>query len=114
MVEFCFGFGSGKKIALPLIVLKMPPYLALKSDSLSAAVFLIDVSSAKIEAIALITQAAKLRSSGEFNGSIVAFGPHVEREKLQQARDAGADEVLTRGHFDHHLDELLISLAGRA
>jgi hypothetical protein len=51
---------------------------------------------------------------GERPIRIVAFGPHVEREKLQQARDAGADDVLTRGHFDHHLDELLISLAGRA
>lgn len=45
---------------------------------------------------------------------IVAFGPHVRRDLLQQARDAGADEVLTRGTFDHGLDVILLRLAGRA
>lgn len=45
---------------------------------------------------------------------IVVFGPHVDREGLQSARDAGASEVLTRGAFDHNLDEILLSLAGRA
>jgi CheY-like chemotaxis protein len=45
---------------------------------------------------------------------IVAFGPHVRRDLLQQAREAGADEVLTRGTFDHGLDVILLRLAGRA
>lgn len=41
---------------------------------------------------------------------VVAFGPHVARDLLQRARDAGADEVLTRGAFDHNLPEILMSL----
>lgn len=45
---------------------------------------------------------------------IVAFGPHVRRDLLQQAKDAGADDVLTRGAFDHGLDVILLRLAGRA
>ena len=45
---------------------------------------------------------------------IVACGPHVRRDLLQQAREAGADEVLTRGTFDHGLDVILLRLAGRA
>lgn len=45
---------------------------------------------------------------------IVVFGPHVDRDGLQSARDAGASEVLTRGAFDHNLEEILLSLAGRA
>ncbi|TVQ32297.1 MAG: hypothetical protein EA376_06520 [Phycisphaeraceae bacterium] len=54
-------------------------------------------------------------SSGKSPGRIriVAFGPHVERAVLQQARDAGADDVLTRGAFDHNMPEILTSLAGR-
>jgi len=44
---------------------------------------------------------------------VLAFGPHVERTLLQQARDAGADDVLTRGAFDHNMPEILTSLAGR-
>jgi CheY-like chemotaxis protein len=45
---------------------------------------------------------------------VLCFGPHVAKETLQAARDAGADEVLTRGAFDHHLPEVLMSLAGRS
>lgn len=45
---------------------------------------------------------------------IVAFGPHVRRDLLQQAKEAGADDVLTRGAFDHGLDVILLRLAGRA
>jgi len=45
---------------------------------------------------------------------IVAFGPHVKRDLLQQARDAGADDVLPRGAFDANLAEILINLNGRA
>lgn len=45
---------------------------------------------------------------------IVVFGPHVRKDLLQAARDMGANEVLTRGAFDHALPELLLNLAGRA
>ncbi|MBX3409731.1 MAG: hypothetical protein KF859_07575 [Phycisphaeraceae bacterium] len=45
---------------------------------------------------------------------IIAWGPHVEKDLLQQARDAGADDVLTRGAFDHNLEHILLSLSGRA
>lgn len=41
---------------------------------------------------------------------IVAWGPHVEKGLLQQAREAGADEVLTRGAFDHAMGEILMRL----
>jgi len=33
------------------------------------------------------------------NARIVAFGPHVDDELLQHARDAGADAVLPRSQF---------------
>jgi len=42
---------------------------------------------------------------------ILAFGPHANRTALQAARDAGADEVLPRGAFDHNLPEILLRLA---
>src|SRR5262245_20292565 len=45
---------------------------------------------------------------------ILAWGPHLAKELLQQARDAGADDVLTRGAFDHGMEEILLNLAGRA
>ncbi len=38
---------------------------------------------------------------------VIAFGPHVAKDLLSRARDAGADEVLTRGAFDHRLADVL-------
>lgn len=44
---------------------------------------------------------------------VLAWGPHVARDLLHSARVAGADDVLTRGAMDHHLDDILLKLAGR-
>lgn len=43
---------------------------------------------------------------------VLAFGPHVAREALAAAQKAGADEVMTRGGFDHNMDQVLLRLAG--
>jgi len=43
---------------------------------------------------ALAGQAADGRAA-----KIVAFGPHVARDRLQRARDAGADLVVSRGEL---------------
>lgn len=42
---------------------------------------------------------------------VLAFSPHVHRELMQAARDAGADEVLPRGAFAANLPEILIKLS---
>lgn len=44
---------------------------------------------------------------------IMAFGPHVAKELFQQARDAGADDVLPRGAFDRNLPDILVNLESR-
>lgn len=66
------------------------------------------------EALAMM---ARLRGPGASDKDrgvrIVAFGPHIARDRLQQARDAGADDVMPRGAFDHHLADILLKLAGR-
>jgi AmiR/NasT family two-component response regulator len=38
---------------------------------------------------------------------LIAFGPHVHAERLQAARAAGCDLVLTRGQFDGQVADLL-------
>jgi CheY-like chemotaxis protein len=67
------------------------------------------------EALSMIT---RLRSAAatprERAIRIIVWGPHVARDLLQQARDLGADEVLTRGAFDHHLPEILLKLGSGA
>lgn len=49
---------------------------------------------------------------GEREICVLAFGPHVARDELVAAREAGADEVMTRGAFDHAIERVLVRLAG--
>ena len=37
----------------------------------------------------------------------VAYGPHVHEARLQRAVEAGFDQVLTRGQFDHQMVSLI-------
>lgn len=50
-------------------------------------------------------------SPSERSVHVLAWGPHVQRDLFQHARNAGADEVLTRGAFDHALPDLLTRFA---
>jgi len=66
------------------------------------------------EGLALIRRLRGEGAQGSERGiRILAWGPHVAKELLQKARDLGADEVLTRGAFDHGMGEILVRLEGR-
>jgi hypothetical protein len=45
---------------------------------------------------------------------LVAYAPHVHKGRLEAARQAGFDDVLTRGQFDAWLPRLGQSLLGSA
>lgn len=45
---------------------------------------------------------------------VVAFGPHVHDQRLAEAREAGCDEVLTRGQFASGLPQVLARCATSA
>jgi CheY-like chemotaxis protein len=42
---------------------------------------------------------------------VIAFGPHVHKERLAAARDAGCDLVLSRGQFFNEVEAILKSEA---
>ncbi len=43
---------------------------------------------------------------------MIAFAPHVKRDIMQAALDAGAHHVLPRGAFDHDLGNILLRVEG--
>ena len=43
--------------------------------------------------------------------TIIAFAPHVPAALLDAAREAGCEEVLTRGDFHRRMDEVLAKIA---
>ncbi len=99
--------GAAEPLGIQVLSLRQSTPL---SDALKgASLFLVDVSSSKIDSAALIAQAAVLRSAGAFMGTIVAFGPHVDVELLEKARESGSDVVLTRSQFVEELPSLLLS-----
>ena len=43
---------------------------------------------------------------------VIAYGPHVDEGLLADAKEAGCDQVLTRGQFNQQYAELLATVAG--
>ena len=43
--------------------------------------------------------------------SVVAYGPHVQEQKLEQASQSGCDAVLTRGQFHRQAAEVIARYA---
>jgi hypothetical protein len=67
-------------------------------------VVLVDLQSLSEDPAVVITRARMLVDAGSAAGAgppaaVVAFGPHVARERLALARDAGADDVVSRGEL---------------
>jgi DNA-binding response OmpR family regulator len=70
----------------------------------TADLLVIDLGTPSLDVKSLIEQ---VKATATSPPRIVAFGPHVHVEKLAAARDAGCDEVMSRGQFFAHLDAVL-------
>jgi len=79
-----------------------------------ASLLLVDVSSSKITASDLIFEAHQFRQSSGRNFGIVGYGPHVEVDALEMAKERGCDEVLTRSSFVEALPRLLSAVTTSA
>lgn len=64
----------------------------------------IDLTLAGLDIAGLVVQ---LRVLDAPPSSIIAFGPHVQTARLQAAREAGCDEVISRGELHVRLPKLL-------
>jgi CheY-like chemotaxis protein len=66
-------------------------------------VVLLDLQSLAEDPAVVVTRAravaARPEQAAGASPTIVAFGPHVARERLALARDAGADDVVSRGEL---------------
>jgi CheY-like chemotaxis protein len=65
---------------------------------------LVDLSTSGLKPQTLID---RLPAAGASRPTIVAFGPHVHESLLSAAREAGCDEVVSRGQFFSQLDAIL-------
>lgn len=72
-----------------------PAGAAAAAQAKSPALVIVDLGSPIADVAGLLQSIRDAHS----NARLVAFGPHVHREKLQQAQDAGCDRVMSRGEF---------------
>ncbi|TWT88530.1 hypothetical protein Mal64_20130 [Pseudobythopirellula maris] len=75
----------------------------------AAKLYAIDLSTPAGDLAALV---AALRTASP-EAAVVAYAPHVHEAKLEAARAAGCDEVLTRGQFYRSLGDIVTRHANR-
>lgn len=68
-----------------------------------AELVLIDLAEESLDPAAVVAAARGRLASAR----LIAFGPHVDTRRLDQAREAGCDLVLSRGEFTARMAELL-------
>lgn len=83
----------------------------LEKASRSPALVILDLGAAALEPIGLI---AKLKTDPALRTArVVGFVNHERTDLIDQARQAGCDEVLTRGAFTKGLPAMLTEAASR-
>lgn len=73
------------------------------------ALIILDLGAATLEPLALIA----LLKAGPQAARVVAFVNHERTDLIEQARQAGCDEVMTRGAFAKNLPGMLTEMAAR-
>ncbi|MEX2092331.1 MAG: hypothetical protein WD971_06620 [Pirellulales bacterium] len=68
------------------------------------ALVMVDLATAGLDVAALVE---RLKGRSNHVPAIVAFGPHVHDEMLTAAKQAGCDQVLSRGQFMSRAGEII-------
>jgi CheY-like chemotaxis protein len=72
--------------------------------AMESGTLLVDLAVPAVDMNVLVSD---LKILGTQSPRIVAFGPHVHEQRLAAARQAGCDEVVSRGQFFAQLESLL-------
>ena len=98
--------GTAKALQKPYSVARTLDKLTEHLNATTApALVIIDLNSAGLDTI----QAIRVAKSHPTNPRVISFLSHVEVELAQQAREAGADQVMARSGFVNQLPAILQS-----
>jgi DNA-binding NarL/FixJ family response regulator len=98
---------TGKQAGVELVFPSTPDDMIEQARALKPALAIFDLNSAKmapIETISRMKQDPELRAI-----RTLGFVSHVDASRIQQARTAGADDVLARSAFAAQLAEILLA-----
>jgi DNA-binding NarL/FixJ family response regulator len=81
---------------------------AVLADDMDLAIVILDLSTPGLDVAQAVSA---FRDHLPKPTPIIAFAPHVHTAKLAAARQAGCDQVLSRGQFEREIDSVLSGLA---
>ena len=96
--------GAAARLGTTVRITSTPSQAVDCGNADEAKVLIVDLSSPSLDIAALVNQ---LKSKQSAATRVVAFGPHVHEQRLAAARDAGCDQVVSRGQFFAQLDTIL-------
>ena len=95
--------GAAKQIGVPCTTAMSPASLADKLVE-GTRLVAIDLSTPGLEPAVLVP---KIRTALKVRPRVIAFGPHVAGELLEEAETSGCDAVFSNGQFFANLPQLL-------
>jgi CheY-like chemotaxis protein len=95
--------GAAARAGVPLQIVARGEEAIEQCRASDAKLLVVDLSLPSLDISSVVRQI----SSFERRPKIVAFGPHVHKSRLVAAREAGCDEVLSRGQFLAGLDAIV-------
>jgi CheY-like chemotaxis protein len=102
----------GRELSVPVWIvgdgLSAAQFFGPDSEN-SPTVVVIDLETANLD-VAETVQA--IRAASPSPPRILAYGPHVQEARLEAARAAGCDDVLSRGQFHRQMAEILRNHGG--
>lgn len=101
--------GTADSLGIPCRPVRSPEMLDARLTDSSPVALIVDLETEQA-GIDLIHHLRRNPTVPDPSLTVLAFAPHVKKDLIQSARDAGADQVLTRGAFDHDLVDILLKL----
>jgi CheY-like chemotaxis protein len=98
---------AGKRLGVEVSAVSSIEASMARLQAESVRLVILDLATGNVDPASAID---KLRQSNR-NVKVIAYAPHVHEARLDAARAAGCDEVLSRGAFDARMDELLAQYA---
>jgi len=73
-----------------------------------ASLVILDLTLSKLNVADAVS---RLKQTSNEQAVLIAYAPHVHADVLKSAKEAGCDQVLTRGQFDQQIESILRTFA---
>lgn len=102
---------TADKLSVPARPVRSPDMLEARLAEGGVAGVLIDLETDELAFAILDRLRGDDATEAEQAIRTLAWGPHIDVDRLAEARQRGCDRVMTRGQFSNELPEILMQLA---